>query len=274
MGIREDIGADWQASLAALAWQFDLGVDEVICDAPVDRYDLPETTRTAAPAAPPPRAVQSADLPPAATADQTAAMAVSAAKAAADGANSLAELQAALAAFDHCELKKGARNTVFSDGNAAAKVLILGEAPGRDEDIEGRPFVGPAGQMLDRMFAAIGLSRSSTDPRAALYVTNAMPWRPPGDREPDAAEIAMLRPFVERHIALINPDVIVVMGNTPFLALTGQSGTLRARGAWATALGKPVLRMTHPADLLRNPIDKREAWADLLSLKARLNGLV
>ena len=269
MGIRQDIAADWQASLAALAWQFDLGVDEVIGDAPVDRYDLPETTRPAAPA--PQRPAQAAEPPPpAATPDQTLAQAIDAAKTAAARASSLADLHHALTAFDQCELKKGARNTVFSDGSPAARVLILGEAPGRDEDIEGRPFVGAAGQMLDRMFAAIGLSRSSEDPATALYITNVMPWRPPGNRDPEPAEIAMMRPFVERHIALMNPDVIVGLGNIPLFALTGQKGILRARGTWTMALGKPMLPMVHPAYLLRNPIAKREAWADLLALQARL----
>ena len=275
MGIREEIATDWHAALAALAWQVDLGVDEVISEAPVDRYDLPESNRAAAAATPAPAvtstfapALSAPPQPP--TSDATADQAIAAAKAAAAAAGTLAELQQALAAFDHCELKRGARNTVFADGNPAARVLILGEAPGRDEDIEGRPFVGRAGQLLDRMFAAIGLARDSEKADAALYITNVMPWRPPGNRDPEPGEIAMMHPFVERHIALVNPDVIVVVGNTPLFALTGQKGILRARGNWVNALGKPVLPMVHPAYLLRNPIAKREAWADLLSLKARL----
>ncbi|MBL9053140.1 MAG: uracil-DNA glycosylase, partial [Tabrizicola sp.] len=190
----------------------------------------------------------------------------------ANAARTLTELRAAIAGFDHCELKRGARNTVFADGNPAARVLILGEAPGADEDREGRPFVGRAGQLLDRMFAAIGLSRSSPDAESAIYITNVMPWRPPGNRDPEPTEIAMMLPFVERHIALVDPQVIVVLGNTPLFALTGTKGILRARGNWSQALGKPLLPMTHPAYLLRNPSAKREAWADLLSLQARLRG--
>jgi uracil-DNA glycosylase len=151
-------------------------------------------------------------------------------------------------------------------------VLVLGEAPGAEEDREGRPFVGRAGQLLDRMFAAIGLSRTSPDAGTALYITNVLPWRPPGNRDPEPAEIAMMLPFVERHIALVNPEVIVVMGNTPLFALTGGRGILRARGSWTTALGKPLMPMAHPAYLLRNPAAKREAWADLLALQARLRG--
>jgi DNA polymerase len=258
MGIAADIAEDWHAALAALAWQLDAGVDEVIGDAPVNRYDLAAEPAKAA-------AVVKAAAAAAPQADPVAV-----AKVLAGQAQTLPDLNAALAGFDLCDLKKGARNTVFADGNPAARVLILGEAPGAEEDREGRPFVGRAGQLLDRMFAAIGLSRTSPDPQAALYITNVMPWRPPGNRDPEPAEIAMMQPFVERHIALVDPEVIVVMGNTPLFALTGGRGILRARGTWMQALGKPLLPMTHPAYLLRNPAAKREAWADLLSLQARL----
>jgi DNA polymerase len=258
MGIAGDITGDWHAALAALAWQVDAGVDEVIGDAPVNRYELAVEA--------PKAAVARAEAPsPLASADPVAV-----AKAVAGQAGTLEDLRAALQAFDLCELKRGARNTVFADGNPAARVLILGEAPGAEEDREGRPFVGKAGQLLDRMFAAIGLSRTSPDAEASLYITNVMPWRPPGNRDPEPGEIAMMQPFVERHIALVDPDVIVVMGNTPLFALTGGKGILRARGTWAQALGKPLLPMTHPAYLLRNPAAKREAWADLLSLQSRL----
>lgn len=280
MRLGDLITQDAEAALAALAWQLDCGVDEVVGDAPLDRYALPEAVREAAPraapaepAAPPrapatPRAAPAGPLVDSGTASGPDPVAV--AKAAAGQAGSLAALQAALADFDLCDLKRGARNTVFADGNPAARVLILGEAPGREEDMEGRPFVGRAGQLLDRMFAAIGLSRHSPDAETALYITNVMPWRPPGNRDPEPAEIAMMRPFVERHIALVDPQVIVVMGNTPLFTLTGTRGIVRARGAWTQALGRPLLPMTHPAYLLRNPIAKREAWADLLALKARL----
>lgn len=149
---------------------------------------------------------------------------------------------------------------------------MLGEAPGVEEDKEGRPFVGRAGHLLDRMFAAIGLSRGAVDPARAIYITNVMPWRPPQNRDPEPAEIAMMRPFVERHIALAAPEIIVVMGNTPCAALLGTKGITKLRGAWTTALGKPVLPMFHPAYLLRQPAFKREAWADLLALQARLRG--
>jgi uracil-DNA glycosylase family 4 len=260
MGIAaDDILADWHASVAALAWQLDMGLTDVIGENPVSAYDLPDTSaqRPAPQPAPPPV--------PSATAVQGDP--VKAASDAADGAGSLAALHQALKDFDGCELKRGARNTVFADGNPRARVLVLGEAPGREEDLEGRPFVGPAGQLLDRMFAAIGLSRAAQARETAIYITNVLPWRPPGNRDPSPEEVALLMPFVRRHIELAAPDVIVTLGNTPFFALTGNRGIVRARGIWGQALGRPNLPMLHPAYLLRNPAAKREAWADLLSLQ-------
>ncbi len=263
MGIGEhlDTPDGWQAALHALAWQADLGVTDPITDTPICRYDLPSESPRFAAAAP-----LAAQAPPPASANDP----VATAQTAADAARSLDELRDAVAAYDHCDLKRGARTLVFSDGNPAARLLILGEAPGRDEDREGRPFVGRAGQLLDRMFAAIGLSRTSPDPATAIYITNVLPWRPPENRDPTADEVAMMRPFVLRHIMLADPDVIVIMGNTPLACLFHDKGIVRARGFWREALGKPVLPMTHPAYLLRNPDAKREAWADLLALQDRL----
>ena len=272
----------WHAALAALTWQVDLGVTEVIGDAPINAYDLPERAdwqvapqATPLPQRRPEKPATAPYVPSISAADRAAAqadVAVAMAEAAASAAHTLAELQEALARYDHCELKKGARHLVFADGVPGARVLVLGEAPGRDEDLQGKPFVGAAGQLLDRMFAAIGLSRSSDDPASALYITNVMPWRPPANRDPTPEEIAMMRPFVERHIALAKPQVVVVMGNTPCAALLGTKGILRLRGQWTEALGLPVMPMTHPAYLLRNPAAKREAWADLLDIQAKLRG--
>ena len=269
MGINEayDAPKGWHAALAALSWQVDLGVGDVVGDVAVNRYDLVEAAAIAAQVELPVTASAPAGVAALAPSGEAA---VAAAVRAAGAAASLEALRNALAAFEHCEIKQGARSLVFGDGNPAARVLVLGEAPGSEEDREGRPFVGPAGQLLDKMFATIGLSRGAESPAEAIYITNVMPWRPPQNRDPSTDEIAMMRPFVERHIALVNPDVIVLMGNTPCLAILAQRGILKLRGVWAQALGKPVLPMAHPAYLLRNPIAKREAWADLLAIKAKL----
>ena len=275
MGITADIAENWHAALAALAWQVELGAVDAVLDAPLNRHALAEAVKPAErPVAPAPaRMAHPAALPEGAATVPAPDLAVAAARRAADAAATLADLRAALAGYDHCELKRGARNLVFADGNPAARLLVLGEAPGREEDIEGRPFVGRAGQLLDRMFAAIGLSRTSADPARALYIFNVLPWRPPQNRDPGPEEIAMMRPFVERHIALTGAEVIVVLGNTPAEALLHRRGILKLRGHWAEALGRPVLPMTHPAYLLRNPGAKREAWADLLAVQAKLRDL-
>ena len=272
----EQIALDPDSALAALAWQLELGADEAIGEVPVNRYDAalqaaasPTVEHTPATGALPAAAPSRNAADPAAQ----QAIAVAEAQAAAALADDLAGLRAALDAYPHCELRRGAKSLVFADGNPAARVLVLGEAPGRDEDIEGRPFVGRAGQLLDRMFAAIGMGRDHPDPARALYITNVMPWRPPQNRDPEPVEIAMMLPFVERHIALVDPAVIVVMGNTPLQALLRQKGITKARGIWARALDRPVLPMFHPAYLLRQPIMKREAWADLLTLQAKLREL-
>ncbi|MDT8857115.1 uracil-DNA glycosylase [Paracoccaceae bacterium Fryx2] len=264
-----DAVGDYHALAAMLLWQHDLGATEAIGDAPVNRYAQPDAVAQAArPPAAPPQAAEPRALAPAPVPGD----AVAVSQAAAARAGTLDDLRAAMAAYDHCEIKRGARNLVFADGNPAARVMVIGEAPGRDEDTEGRPFVGRAGQLLDRMFAAIGLTRTSPDPAAALYITNVMPWRPPQNRDPSADEIAMMQPFLRRHVELADPQVIVLMGNTPCQAVLGRSGITRMRGDWAQVWGRPVLPMFHPAYLLRQPHLKREAWADLLALHARLQG--
>ncbi|MBC7133399.1 MAG: uracil-DNA glycosylase [Roseovarius sp.] len=257
-----------EAALASLAWQIELGATEAIGDAPVNRFALsdmaapPKGRAAAAPPAPTP----SAPAPPAPAGTDP----VAAAEAAAAAAPSLAALEAAMAAYPHCALRQGARSLVLADGHPGARVMIIGEAPGREEDLAGRPFVGRAGQLLDRMLAAIGLDRQATDPARAVYITNVLPWRPPQNRDPQPEEIAMMRPFVARHVALATPDFLILMGNISCEAGLGRRGVTRLRGQWAEAFGRPALPMFHPAYLLRNPAAKREAWADLLSLRARL----
>ena len=151
-----------------------------------------------------------------------------------------------MAQFEHCQLKRGARQLVFADGNPDAKIMIVGEGPGRDEDMEGRPFVGRAGQLLDRMFAAIGLSRTSDDAGTSIYITNVVPWRPPQNRDPSPIEIDMMLPFLRRHIALAKPEIIVAMGNISCQALLGKRGVTKLRGQWATGCGVDVMPMFHP----------------------------
>lgn len=254
---------DWHLARAYLAWQAELGATDAICDAPVNRYDLP--AKLPKPAAKPVAAT------PAPMPDQPQLDPVAEAQAMAHAAPDLDGLRAAMAAYDHCELKRGARNLVFCDGTASARVMIVGEAPGREEDREGLPFVGEAGQMLDRMFAAIGMDRKAPDSARALYITNILPWRPPQNRDPSAEERAMMRPFVLRHIELVNPDILILMGRVSASTLLDRDVRItKERGVWETALDRPTLPMLHPAYLLRNPAAKAQAWADLLSLQAKL----
>ncbi len=202
-------------------------------------------------------------------------VAVQSAREAAKAAPDLAALRQALAEFDGCALKKTATNLVFADGNPAASVMLIGEAPGADEDRQGKPFVGVSGQLLDRMMAAVGLDRTT------FYITNVCFWRPPGNRKPTEAELAAQLPFVTRHIELVQPKVLVLVGGSSAQGLLGRNdGITRLRGRWfeyqAPQLAAPIptLPIFHPAYLLRQPGLKREAWRDLLQLKARLDEIV
>ena len=271
---------DRAAALALLRWQVEIGADEAIADAPQDRLARP-SPRPAAAAAPAVRPARSpapvravAASPPAAFAESPGE-AAQAARLAAARADTIAALEAAIAGFEGCGLKRTATSTVIADGNPAAPVMIIGEAPGADEDRLGRPFVGRAGQLLDRMLAAIGLDRSG------VLITNVIYWRPPGNRTPTADEIAACLPFVLRHIALVRPRLLVLAGGTAARALLPPGpGITRLRGRWfdlaIPGLAEPVptLPMFHPSFLLRAPERKREAWQDLLALRARLDALV
>ncbi|MFK7878099.1 MAG: uracil-DNA glycosylase family protein [Paracoccaceae bacterium] len=256
----------YHSALAALAWQVELGATDAISDAPVDRYGL----EVAAPKTAPVKVAVSgaAVKDPAPIGNPVEVDPVAEAQRAAAGAANLDGLRAAMDSYPHCDLKMGARKLVFSDGKPGAPVMIIGEAPGREEDREGRPFVGPAGQLLDRMLAAIDLSRDSS-----VYITNVLPWRPPQNRDPKAEEIAMMQPFLARHIALAAPKLLVIMGNISCQALLGKRGISRLRGTWTRAQELPALPMFHPAYLLRTPSAKRAAWADLLDLNAKLKEL-
>ncbi len=180
--------------------------------------------------------------------------------------NSLADLRDVLSRFDGCALKKTASNLVFSDGNPDARIMLIGEAPGRDEDRMGLPFVGESGQLLDKMLASVGFARHD------VYITNALPWRPPGNRTPSSEEIQMLWPFLNRHIELKAPDIIVALGGSSAkLLLETTTGILRLRGTVTErsfgGRSIPILATLHPAYLLRAPIQKRESYKDLLRLR-------
>lgn len=250
---------DYHHARALLEWQVELGAFDAVQDTPVNRYDVPAAVEKP----------QKAVAPIAkGVVERQAVDAVAIAQNLADGAHTLEELRDAMARFDLCDLKKGARNLVFSDGQPGARVMIIGEAPGRDEDRAGKPFVGRAGQLLDKMLAAIDMGRAGAD--APVYITNVLPWRPPQNRDPKPEEIAMMKPFLTRHIELAQPEVLVIVGNWSCQALLGKRGITRLRGQWTQAAGLPALPMFHPAYLLRSPAFKREAWADLLALKAHL----
>ena len=249
---------DWHYAKAVLEWQMEMGATEAILDAPVNRFELADKAKPA---------VSKTTTVPTKIVEETPA---DIAKKLAQSAKSLDDLRAIMDGFEHCDLKRGARQLVFSDGKVGARVMVIGEGPGRDEDMQGSPFVGRAGQLLDKMFAAIGLSRDAVDLERAIYITNVVPWRPPQNRDPSPDEIKMMLPFLQRHVELAAPDVIIAMGNISCSAILGQKGISRLRGTWAKAFGVDVLPMFHPAYLLRNPISKREAWADLLSVKQKL----
>lgn len=272
----------------ALRWLIEAGADEAILETPVDRFAARDQPAAAAapsgprsePEARPESEARTAGRaapggPSAASRPVAAAVAANpSARAAAAAARTLAELEAALRAFDGCPLKHTATNLVFADGNPAARVMLVGEAPGADEDRFGRPFVGVSGQLLDRMLATIGLDRGS------VYISNVIFWRPPGNRQPTPAEVAACLPFVERHIELVAPEILVLVGSASTRTLLARSeGITRLRGRWfqyeSAGMPRPVpaLPIYHPAFLLRQPAQKREAWKDLLTLREAILNL-
>ncbi|WP_316013434.1 uracil-DNA glycosylase [Roseobacter sp. HKCCA0434] len=258
------IHTDPEALLAALAWQVDLGADEAIGDAPVDRFAPPEPVETA-------EAVAAPSVTKPAKPDSGAPDAATQATVLASAATTLADLRAAMEGFEGCDLRHGARNFVFSDGFAAADLMIVGEAPGREEDREGRPFVGRSGQLLDRMLAAIGRDRTADTAGQGVYITNVLPWRPPANRDPSKDEMAMMKPFLLRHIELAAPRALLLLGNSAMKTLfETERGITAMRGTWHEVAGVPAIASFHPAALLRNGLNKRPAWADLLDLKAKL----
>ncbi|SLN34083.1 uracil-DNA glycosylase [Oceanibacterium hippocampi] len=273
--------------LALLRFQVEAGADEAIAETPRNRLLAEPEPSTHPGAVPEPsspqrpaedRAPRRAPAPPLRESRPAPRMPESESAAQARAAREVAEcttleeLRAAIAAFDGCALRDTATNLVFSDGNPEARVMLVGEAPGREEDRRGVPFVGESGQLLDRMLAAIGLDRTS------VYISNILPWRPPGNRKPSAQETELCLPFIRRHIAIVRPAILVLAGATSAGNLLGRTdGITRLRGRWfdypCDDRVIPALPMFHPAFLLRQPASKREAWRDLQELRARLDAL-
>lgn len=260
-----------------LAFYQAAGVDEALTEEPQNRLQQqPEAAQRTADAsagkepvkASPATSVAAPAAPRAAIPDESQAIR---ARELTRQAQNLEELKALLADFDGCNLKYTAKNLVFADGNPEADLMLVGEAPGRDEDLQGLPFVGRSGQLLDRMLAAIGRDRTTA------YISNVIPWRPPGNRDPSPLETEICRPFIERHIELKRPKVLVTLGNpSTKLLLNTQTGIMRMRGTWAihrTASGLeiPTMPTLHPAYLLRNPAHKKLAWRDFLEVKKKLS---
>jgi DNA polymerase len=264
---------DPKSDLATLAWLVEAGADEAIEEEAVDRLAPKVQAPPKAPVIEPKQDVKPRppvrSPPPIPTGSGEAAL--TSARQMAAGAANLEELRAALEAYEGCALKATATNLVFADGNPAAKVMILGEGPGAEEDRQGLPFVGPSGRMLDEMLAAIGLDREQ------VYISNLLFWRPPGNRTPTQGEMSVCLPFVERHIELADPAYLLLLGGSAAKSLLGRSeGILKLRGRWVhyqhPGLPRPVpaLPSLHPAYLLRQAAQKRLAWRDLLSLSQAL----
>ena len=251
-----------------LDFYLEAGADALLGEEPVDRFAevTPAPRAAAAPKAPAQRPVVAAPAVAPAAPDAAAMEAREAAKSAA----TLHELRAILERFEGCALKATASRLVFADGNPQARLMLVGEAPGRDEDIEGLPFVGRSGKLLDRMLAAIGLDRTS------VYIANVVPWRPPGNRTPTPQETQVCLPFITRQIELADPDVLVCLGGPSAQTLLGQSGITKIRGRWFTfhsgAREIRAMPTFHPAFLLRSPLQKRFAWRDFLAIKKALSG--
>ena len=273
--------------LALLAWYRDIGVTDALTAEPLDwlaRGDQPihshapgsplpeparperEPTRAGAPTAPP----ASAPVPARSFAAMPAADAEVAARSAARSVRTLEELRIVLESFDGCALRATSKNLCFYRGAPQARIMIIGEAPGRDEDIAGKPFVGPAGQLLDRMLAAIGLGEENA------HITNIVYWRPPGNRTPTPQEALVCRPFLMQQMELVRPDMLMLLGGAAAKHVLGiTDGILRIRGKWRQVdiAGRtvPAMPSLHPAYLLRTPASKRLAWRDLLAVRARLD---
>lgn len=281
-----------KALKTALAWYVDHGVDEALGDEVADRTLMPEmpnaTSGASSMAAAPVQNVsQAAAAPP----DTAAPAFLGKAEARAEtvklakDASSLEELRKSIAEFDGLAVKKTATNMVFCDGNPKADIMLIGEAPGADEDRQGKPFVGVSGQLLDRILKCIDLDRCAEETSKAVYISNILNWRPPGNRTPNPAEIAASLPFIEKHIMLVQPKILILCGGVAAKSLLGVDQSIsRLRKSWheyrpqTTELGYngpviPAIATYHPAYLLRTPAQKKAVWSDMLKLDAKRNDL-
>lgn len=274
-----------------LEWYLEAGVDEAVADEPHDRFadgavepeaavPLATAPETGAPARPTRAPAPSGATPPVSARPDSSGptpageAAVSEAHRSAHEAASVDELRAILTAFDGCPLKKTATNLVFGDGNPNADVVFIGEAPGAEEDRRGIAFVGPSGQLLDRMLASVGLDRTK------VFISNTVFWRPPGNRNPTTGEMAVCMPFVERLIELVDPSLLVAVGGPAANSLLAQNSSVgRLRGRWfpysSPGLARPIeaTAIYHPAYLLRSPAQKRAAWQDMLEIRRKIRSL-
>jgi len=271
-----------KAARDLLAFYLEAGADALLGEEPVDRFAGEQAAASAAapaPVEPPAPRPSVAPRPrvsperPVAPAPQAAPaspdVAIMDARAQARAAETLDELRRILNGFEGCELKRHAKQLVFADGNPQARLMFVGEAPGRDEDQEGLPFVGRSGKLLDLMLKAIGLDRTG------VYIANVIPWRPPGNRTPTPQETQICLPFIRRQIELVDPEVLVCLGNPSSQAVLGLTdGIMKTRGRWMTYdTGTREVRAIatlHPAYLLRQPLQKRLAWRDFLAIRKAL----
>ncbi|MBL4836671.1 MAG: uracil-DNA glycosylase [Kordiimonadaceae bacterium] len=268
---------DNQDAAALLEWQVSMGADEAIADETIDRFNSEIVAETAT-KTPPKAAKKTASRPmpvAARPAQPTSGAGVQAALDAANACNTVDALKQALENFDGGLLKRSAKNTVFSDGTVGAPLMVMGDIPGAEEDTLGKPFVGAPGQLLDKMLAAISLSRTD-----GAYLTDLVPWRPLGNSKPDAAILDMCKAFAARHILLAKPKVLILLGGTTAKTILGNDDSIsRQRGKWKSLPPQAdnagtdiaVMAMVHPSFLLNQPLQKKNAWHDLLAVQEKLS---
>ena len=247
-------------------WQVDAGINEILLETPVNRLTADIQASAKRPEVSKPLKNKEVESPDISLSDNSVNSV--------SKITNLEELRLAVSEYEGCSLKNTATNLVFSDGNENARLMLVGEAPGADEDRQGKPFVGVSGQLLDKMLSSIGLDRSS------VYISNIIPWRPPGNRQPTPKEIDLCLPFIRRHIQLVNPLVLVLVGGTAAKSLLDKKeGIMRLRGRWFEYAADesdtiiPALPIFHPAFLLRSPVQKSNSWKDLIQIKRKLTEL-